>query len=96
MKNKNNNIYDILSVSATTYYGSNLNLSTIPTNNNTLTEILGRNTTTGEIEYRDVSSIVGGQDNYVTGGTYSSGTLTLNRQNSSGNNATQITAIKLS
>ena len=52
-----------------------LNITTTPTNNNSLTEILGRNSSTGEIEYRDVSTIGGGGGSLnvtvVTGATYS-------------------------
>ena len=69
-----------LIVSGTTS-ASTFNITTTPTNNNSLTEILGRNSSTGEIEYRDVSTIGGGSsgDTFVTGGTYSSNTLTLDR-----------------
>jgi hypothetical protein len=37
-----------------------LNFTTIPTNNNANTEILTRNSTTGDVEYRDSSSLGGG------------------------------------
>ena len=44
-----------------------------PTNDDTLTQILGRNSTTGDVEYRDVNSIISAatsQDTFVTGFTY--------------------------
>ena len=44
-----------------------------PTNDNSLTQILARNSTTGNVEYRDVTSIITGatsQDTFVTGFTY--------------------------
>ncbi|MDB4326261.1 hypothetical protein N9966_00450 [bacterium] len=53
-----------------------------PTNDNSLTQILGRNSTTGDVEYRDVSSIISGatsQDTFVTGSTLSGSTLLLSR-----------------
>ena len=55
-----------------TTYDGDLNIYNTPTNDNTLTEILGRNSTTGDVEYRDVSSIIGAAsaDTYVTGFTY--------------------------
>ena len=37
-----------------------LNFTTIPTNNNANTQILTRNSTTGNVEYRDSSSLGGG------------------------------------
>ena len=49
--------------------GNSLNLSST-TNDNSLTQILGRNSTTGDVEYRDVSSIIGAAsaDTYVISG----------------------------
>jgi len=35
-----------------------ININTVPVNDNTLTQILGRDSTTGEIRYRDASSII--------------------------------------
>ena len=62
---------------------STINITTTPTNNNSLTEILGRNSSTGEIEYRDVSTIGGGGstgDTFVTAFTYNNlNKLTLSR-----------------
>ena len=49
------NTFVFTSASATT-----LTFVTVPTNNNTNTEILTRNSTSGVVEYRDVSSISGG------------------------------------
>ena len=40
--------------------GNSFNISSLPTNNNSNTQILTRNSTTGNVEYRDVSSISGG------------------------------------
>ena len=51
-----------------------------PTNDNSLTQILGRNSTTGDVEYRDVSSIISAatsQDTFVSGGTYNEGTTSI-------------------
>ena len=50
-----------------------LNLVNTPTNDDSLIQILGRNSSTGDIEYRDVQSIISAatsQDTYVTGFTY--------------------------
>jgi len=51
-----------------------------PTNDNSLTQILGRNSTTGAIEYVDVNSIITGatsQDTFVTGFTFNNSTYDL-------------------
>ena len=56
-----------------TTYDGDLNIYNTPTNDNSLTEILGRNSTTGDVEYRDVQSIISAatsQDTFVTGYTY--------------------------
>ena len=55
-----------------TTYDGDLNIYNTPTNDNSLTEILGRNSTTGDVEYRDVSSIIGAAsaDTFVTDFTY--------------------------
>ena len=52
---------------------STINITTIPTNNNSLTEILGRNSSTGEIEYKSASSF-GSSTVIVTGSTYTATT----------------------
>ena len=52
---------------------STINITTTPTNNNSLTEILGRNSTTGEIEYKTASSF-GSSTVIVTGSTYTATT----------------------
>ena len=57
---------------------STINITTTPTNNNSLTEILGRNSSTGEIEY--ISSTELGVDTFVTAFTYNNlNKLTLSR-----------------
>ena len=74
-------------VSGNTYINANLSADTLnlvntPNNDDSLTEILARNSTTGEIEYRDVQSIISAatsQDTYVTGSTLSGSTLILTR-----------------
>jgi hypothetical protein len=53
---------------------SGITLSSTPVNNNVLTQILARDSSTGEIGYRDASSIISAatsQDKFITGGTYS-------------------------
>ena len=66
--------------------GGTLNLFNTPTLNNSGTEILVRNTSTGQIDYRDVTTLSGSPtDTFVTGMTYNStsNTVTLT-QNESG------------
>ena len=58
-----------------------IQILTAPTLNNSNTQILSRNSSTGVIEFSTLSAIT--TDYYVTGGTYSNGILTLNRQNGS-------------
>lgn len=56
-----------------TTYDSDLNIYNTPINDNSLTQILGRNSVSGDVEYRDVQSIISAstaQDTYVTGFTY--------------------------
>jgi len=55
-----------------TISGETLNLTTIPSNDNSLTQVLVRNNTTGVVEYRDASSLSGGSgtNTFVTGFTY--------------------------
>jgi hypothetical protein len=94
----NNPIFEIYSTFNTINYGSlnvsgntiinsgltasTLTLSSTPTLNNSNTQILTRNSTTGNVEYSIISAITS-SDSYVTGGTFSNNTLTLNRQNGS-------------
>jgi hypothetical protein len=61
--------------------GNTLTLKTIPTNNNTLTQILSRNSSNGRIEYRDAGTIGGGSPGgtsgevqFNNGGTFSGAT----------------------
>jgi hypothetical protein len=49
---------------------STYNISSTTTENNTLFQILGRNETTGDVEYRQVNTI-GNNYTYVSGATYS-------------------------
>ena len=58
-----------------------LTLSAV-TQDDTLTQILGRDSSTGEVKYRSVESIITGatsQDTFVTGSTLSGSTLLLSR-----------------
>ncbi len=84
------NIYGSLFVSDN-ITGNTLNLSII-TNNNSLTQILARNSGTGFIEYRDVDSIISAAtsaDTYVTGFTYdNANTFTISDNSGSTFNAT--------
>ena len=57
--------------------GNTLTLSQTPTLNNSGTDILIRNSSTGEVEYRPVSGITT-TDNFVSGGTYNNGTSEIN------------------
>ena len=59
-------------------------LTTTPTLNNSATDILVRNSSTGEVEYRPVSGITPDTDTFVSGGTYND---TTNNINFSGNSA---------
>jgi len=61
-----------------------LNLVTTPTLNNSATDILVRNSSTGEVEYRPVSGITPDTNTFVSGGTYND---TTNNINFSGNSA---------
>jgi len=47
-----------------------INISTTPTQNNSLIQILGRNEISGDIEYRDINTF-GNNYTYVSGATYS-------------------------
>jgi hypothetical protein len=58
-----------------TVYVPNLNIFNLPTNNNSATQILSRNSTTGVVEYRDVSTLGGGSSVLITGGTWSEGNI---------------------
>tara|TARA_S200002703_G_scaffold24300_2_gene21100 strand:+ start:7416 stop:11396 length:3981 start_codon:yes stop_codon:yes gene_type:complete len=59
-------------------------LTTTPTLNNSATDILVRNSSTGEVEYRPVSGITPDTNTFVSGGTYND---TTNNINFSGNSA---------
>jgi hypothetical protein len=63
----------IASISNDTTYVSNFNINISPTNNDSNTQILTRNSTSGNIEYKDVTSFT---DTYVTGATYANNTFT--------------------
>lgn len=73
-------------VSGNTYFDANFSANTInivsaPNNNNSLIEILARNSLNGNVEYVDVQHIISAatsQDKFVTGGTYDSNTDTIN------------------
>jgi len=73
----------ITATSSDTVFVSNININDTPSNNNSLTEILGRNSITGQLEYRDASTISGDVDTntFVTGGTFNNSTdiISLNR-----------------
>ena len=56
-----------------------INITSHPTLNNSATDILVRNSGTGDIEYRPVSGITPDTNTFITGGTFSSETLTLGR-----------------
>jgi hypothetical protein len=62
---------------------SGLTLSQTPTLNNSGTDILIRNSSTGEVEYRSVSGITT-TDTFVTGGTYDNVTDIITFTNNSG------------
>jgi len=59
---------DLIVLSGVT--ASTFNISTTPTLNNLSTQILTRNTTSGEVEYRDINSF-GNNYTYVSGNSYS-------------------------
>ncbi len=61
-------IYDQLNISGLTNFTTTINLLTTPTLNNSLTEILTRDSSSGEVKYRDVSSIIDASsaDTYVS------------------------------
>lgn len=70
---------NIIAISANTTHVNNLNIYDIPQLDNTLSNLLVRDTN-GMIRYREVSSITSGistTDTFVTGGTYSNGTSTF-------------------
>ncbi len=54
-------------------------LTTTPTLNNSATDILVRNSSTGEVEYRPVSGITPNTDTFVTGTTFGSNQATVTR-----------------
>ena len=57
---------------------SGLTLSQTPTLNNSGTDILIRNSSTGEVEYRPVSGITPDTNTFVSGGTYNDTTNNIN------------------
>jgi hypothetical protein len=73
--------YGSLNVSGNTIINSGLTASTLtlsstPTLNNSNTQILTRNSTTGNVEYSSISAVTS-TDKYVTGFTYSNNNLTI-------------------
>ena len=69
------------------FSANTLNFINTPSNDDSLTQILARNSSSGQIEYRNVESIISAatsQDTFITGGTYSDGSnqLTLERNDS--------------
>jgi hypothetical protein len=67
------------STSATT-----LNLINLPTQNNSATDILTRNSSTGNVEFIPVSAITPDTNTYVTGYTYDdANTFTITQNNGS-------------
>ena len=68
------------SIVSGTISGNTLYLQTTPTLNPSATEILARNSSTGEVERTTIGAIISG-DTFVTGGTYSevTDTITLTR-----------------
>jgi hypothetical protein len=61
--------------------GETLNLTTTPSNDNSQTQVLVRNNTTGIVEYRDASSLSGtsGTNTFVTGTTFGGNQAILTR-----------------
>ena len=61
--------------------GETLNLTTTPSNDNSQTQVLVRNNTTGLVEYRDASTFSGasGSNTFVTGTTFGSNQAILTR-----------------
>jgi cytoskeletal protein CcmA (bactofilin family) len=59
--------------------GDSLTILSTPTLNNSGTQILVRNTTTGLVNYRDVSSITPDTNTFVTGGTLSGNSVIIGR-----------------
>ena len=71
--------------------GETLNLTTTPSNDNSQTQVLVRNNTTGLVEYRDASTFSGasGSNTFVTGFTYNNNnTFTISDNNGSAFTAT--------
>ena len=83
-------IHDQVNISGSTIFGSTLQIINTPTLNNSATEILSRNAITGNVEYRDVSSIINAAsaDTIVTGGTYVDGGSVYNSNSIDLNNNT--------
>ena len=83
-------IHDQVNISGSTIFGSTLQIINTPTLNNSATEILSRNAITGNVEYRDVSSIINAAsaDTFVTGGTYVDGGSVYNSNSIDLNNNT--------
>ena len=83
-------IHDQVNISGSTIFGSTLQIINTPTLNNSATEILSRNAISGNVEYRDVSSIINAAsaDTFVTGGTYVDGGSVYNSNSIDLNNNT--------
>jgi hypothetical protein len=65
-----------------TIFGGSLTISPLPSPDNSLVQILGRDSTSGLVKYRDVNSIISAAtsvDTYVTGFTLNGNTLNLGR-----------------
>ena len=82
--------FGIAGISGDTVYVPNLNIDTIPGNDNSLTQILSRDSSDGTIKYRDVSSIIGAAsaDTYVISGNANASNSTLTFTNNSGSTFT--------
>lgn len=75
-------LVDDVIISGNTTIGGSLNIITEPVVDNTLIQILGRDSATGEMKYRDVQSIISAAtstDKYVTGATLNVNALEISR-----------------
>jgi hypothetical protein len=77
---------NITGVTNDTVYVPTLNLTTTLSNDNSQTQVLVRNNTTGVVEYRDASTFSGTPDTntFVSGGTYSDSTDIITFTNTTG------------